>query len=164
VTSVALGHAAPGSHLVQAMRVFWPSPELVSRRARVSVWLQQGWRDADNGDDAVRLQLVSLACEILVLVRLIEQELPASAPESDTQEIRILCCEHRIAAELVLSASPRTQEHSLKELCTAIDVTHARMVSVRLLRDRVTALRPPKPLRRWHGRKAAPRALNPTSG
>jgi hypothetical protein len=164
VTSVVLRHAAPGSDLVQAMRVFWASPELISRRARVSVWLQQGWRDVDNGDDAVRLHLVSLACEILVLVRLIEQELPASAPESDTQEIRRRCCEHRSAAEQVLSASPKTQEYSLKDLCAAIDVTHARMLSVRRLRDRVTALRPPKPLRRWHGRKAVAPALNPTSG
>jgi hypothetical protein len=146
------------------MRIFWGSPELISRRARVSVWLQQGWHGVDTGDEAVRLHLVSLACEILVLVRLIEQELPASAPESDTQEIRMGCSEHRSAAEQVLSASYRTQEHSLKDLCAAIDVTHARMLSVRGLRDRVTALRPPKPLRRWHGRNAAPRPLNSSSG
>jgi hypothetical protein len=164
VTSVALTHAAPGSDLVRAMHIFWASPDLISRRARVSVWLQQAWRDADNGDDAVRLHLVSLACEILVLVRLIEQELPASAPESDIQEIRMGCCEHRIAAELVLSAGPRTQEHSLKELCTAIDVTHARTVSVRRLRDRVTALRPLKPSRRWRGPQAAPPSLNSKPG
>jgi hypothetical protein len=164
VTSVALNHPGPGNDLVRAMRIFWASPELISRRVRVSIWLQQGWRDVDNGDDAVRLHLVSLASEILVLVRLIEQELPASARESDAQEIRTGCCEHRSAAEQVLSASPLAQEHSLKELCAAIDVTHWRLENVRRLRDRVTAMCPPKPSRRFRGPKAAPPTLNPTSG
>jgi hypothetical protein len=162
VTSVALRHAAPGTDLVQAMRIFWASPELIYRRARVSVWLQQGWRDVDNGDDAVRLHLVSLACEILVLVRLIEQELPASAPESDTQEIRMGCCEHRIAAEQVLSESPTTKEHSLKDLCAAMDVTHRRLENVRRLRDRVTGMWPARATRRGHSRSRAQRIQSPS--
>jgi hypothetical protein len=148
VTSAALTHAAGGGDLVQAMRVFWASPELISRRARVSIWLQQGWRDADNGNAAARLHLVSLACEILVLVRLIQQELPASSAASDAEELRTDCCEHRSAAEQVLLASPRTQEHSLKDLCAAIDVTFTRLENVRRLRDRVAAMRPTTAKRR----------------
>jgi hypothetical protein len=130
------------------MRIFWGSPELISRKARVSIWLQQGWRDADDGDAAVRLHLVSLACEILVLVRLIEQELPASSSASDAQEIRTDCCEHRSAAEQVLSKSPVTQEHSLKDLCAAMDATYMRLENVRRLRDRVAPMRPTKAKRR----------------
>jgi hypothetical protein len=161
VTSVAWRHAAHGD-LVQAMRIFWAAPELISRRARVSVWLQQGWRDVDNGDEAVRLHLVSLACEIMALVGLIERELPASAIESETQEIRRGCCEHRIAAEQVLSASPTTKEHSLKDLCAAIDVTHRRLQNVRRLRDRVTAMQPPRATRRWHARFPAQSIQSPS--
>jgi hypothetical protein len=156
MASVAIRRAASGSALQEAMRIFWGSPELISRRGRASAWLQQGWEDAVDGEQGARLHLVALACEIAVLARLTEQELPACAAESEAQEVRRRCCDHRCAAERLLSAGGEAHQQSLTRLCAAIDLTQMRLVNVRRLRERVTAMRPPKTSRRWPSRGPEP--------
>ena len=143
MASVAFPYAATCSDLVQAMRIFWRSPQLISRRTRIPLRLQQSNRDVLEGDDSMRLHLVALACEIIVLVRLMDQELPATAGESVAQEIRASCLEHRSAVEQLLSASDPTQQDSRSDLHVAIAAMYKRLANVRRLRERANTRRRP---------------------
>lgn len=134
------------------MRRFWLSLKPIAGKARLPAWRTPQERGVVNGQEAVRLHLVALACEILVLVRLIEQELPDAVGEADAREIRMSCCQHRSAAEQLLSGSASTEEHSLSDLFSDINVAYTHLVDVRRLRERVTAMRPRKTARRWHSR------------
>jgi hypothetical protein len=69
VASVALRQATAGSDLARDMRCFWRSLKPITGRARVPAWLRPRQQDVVDGQEAVRLHLVALACEILVLVR-----------------------------------------------------------------------------------------------
>ena len=152
MASVALRHASSGSDLAQDMRRFWLSLKPLAGKARVPAWLTPRERGVVNGQEAERIHLVALASEILVLVRLIEQELPVTCSEPDAQEIRMGCCQHRIAAEELISGSASTEEHPLADLFAAINVAYTHLVDVRRLRERVTAMRPRKTARRWQSR------------
>ena len=141
MASLAFPCAATCRDLAHAMRVFWRSPQLISRRTQIPLRLQLSHRDTADGDDSVRLHMVALACEILVLVRLIEQELPANTVEPFAQEIRASCWEHRSAAERLLSVTGAAPQASVRELPEAIVGAYKRLGDVRRLRDRVKAMR-----------------------
>jgi hypothetical protein len=152
VASVALRQATAGSDLARDMCRFWRSLKPIPGRALAPAWLTPRQRGVVDGQEAVRLHLVALACEILVLVRHIEQELPDAHSELEAQEIRISCCQPRSAAEQLLSGSANTEEHSLTDLFASINVAYTHLVDVRRLRERVTAMRPRKTAHRGHSR------------
>ena len=54
--------------------------------------------------ETARVHLVALACEIAVLVALIDQELARISEEPGVEDIRQSCREHRSAADQLLGA------------------------------------------------------------
>jgi hypothetical protein len=84
-----------------------------------------------DGERGFGCDLVAMACEILVLVKLVEHELPVTCSEPQAREIRMGWRRYRSAAEQLLSDSASTQEHSLVKLCSAIDVGYTQLVNVR---------------------------------
>ena len=106
-----------------------------------------------RGSEFVRLHLVALACEIVVVARLIEQELIGVRESDDTEEIRKGCREHRSAAERVLAADAGRGQQSLADLCAVMKVLPTRVEDMRQLRDCVAALRPRKAPRSVRSRR-----------
>jgi hypothetical protein len=101
----------------------------------------------------VRLHLVALACEIVVVARLIEQELIGVRQSDDTEEIRRGCREHCSAAERVLASDAGTGQQSLAELSAVMRVLPTRLEDIRHLRDCVAVMRPPKASRKVRSRR-----------
>jgi hypothetical protein len=107
-----------------------------------------------RGSEFVRLHLVALACEIVVVAQLIEQELAGVPQDDDTEEIRKGCREHRSAAERVLAADAGSGQQSLADLCSVMKVLPTRVEDIRHLRDCVAEMRPRKAPRRVHSRRS----------
>jgi hypothetical protein len=107
-----------------------------------------------RGSEFVRLHLVALACEIVVVARLIEQELIGLHQSDDTEEIRKGCREHRSVAERVLAADAESEQQSLADLSAVMKVLPTRVEDIRHLRDCVAVMRPPKASRRVRSRRA----------
>jgi hypothetical protein len=106
-----------------------------------------------RGSEFVRLHLVAIACEIVVVARLIEQELIGVRQSDDTEEIRKGCREHRSAAERVLAVDAEREVQSLADLSAVMRVLPTRLEDIRHLRDCVAAMRPPKAPRRMRTRR-----------
>jgi hypothetical protein len=103
-----------------------------------------------RGSEFVRLHLVAMACEIVVVARLIEQELNGVRQGDYTEEIRKGCREHCSAAERVLAADAGRGQQSLAELCAVMKVLPTRVEDMRHLRDCVAEMRPRKAPRSVH--------------
>jgi hypothetical protein len=108
-----------------------------------------------RGSEFVRLHLVAMACEIVVVARLIEQELIGLRESDDTEEIRKGCREHRSVAESVLAADFGNRQQSLADLCAVMRVLPTRVEDMRHLRDCVAAMRPRKAPRNVRSRRPA---------
>jgi hypothetical protein len=106
-----------------------------------------------RGSEFVRLHLVALACEIVVVARLIDQELIGVRQSDDTEEIRKGCREHCSAAERVLAADAEGEQQSLADWSAVMKVLPTRVEDIRHLRDCVAVLRPPKAPRRMRSRR-----------
>jgi hypothetical protein len=115
-------------------------------------------KQSADGFETVRLHLVALACEIVVLVALIDQELnQVAGSEPGAREIRSDCLGHLCAAGGLLSASMTRKEYSLEDLWRATYVFHTRLQEVRHLRECAQDMRPRKARRASHVRRPARR-------
>lgn len=106
-------------------------------------------RNANDEDEDARLHLVALACEVVVLAALIEQDLVFADGRADADEIRHACAQHRSAADLQLLLQPGPREdHALAAQSAKINVFNTRLEDLRQLRDCTAGLRPRKALPR----------------
>ena len=97
-----------------------------------------------------RVHLVALACEIVVLVALIDRELARISGSPGVEEISNHCREHRGAADRLLSAEPAVEAPSFEDLGRAIDEFCTRVADVRRHWECIAETHPPKARRRPH--------------
>jgi hypothetical protein len=101
---------------------------------------------------------VALACEIVVLAALIDQELACVSGEPGAEEIRQGSWQHCRAADVLLTVDSFPEEHSLEDLRGAIDEFRTRVADVRHLREWVAEMRHAKVPRRSRFSRISPRA------
>jgi hypothetical protein len=110
--------------------------------------------------ETTRLHLVALACEIVVLTALIDQELACVSGEPGAAEIRQGSWQHCRAADLLLSGDASPEKPSLEDLRAAIDEFRTRVADVRHLREWVAEMRHAKVPRRSRFARTSPRAAH----
>jgi hypothetical protein len=149
---VSVGSPSSGvfQELGRAVRdVLGLSENFRSGRARGLGSRSRQERNVNEDYEDVRLHMVALACEVVVLVALIEQDLVHAIDHTDADEIKHACAQHRIAADRLLGSQLEPgEERSLADLCAEINEFYTRLEDLSQLRDCTAAMKPRKALRR----------------